>query len=69
MASGGLARAGSAYREPLERAIRARLPDCRIVDPALPPVLGAALLALELGHGPVEAETMARLVRSHPGPL
>ncbi len=45
--SGGLAHSGPAYRERLDRAIRARCPGSMIVDPILPPVLGAALLALE----------------------
>lgn len=45
--TGGLATAGAAYVAPLQAAIRRRLPAVELVEPALPPVLGAALLALE----------------------
>jgi hypothetical protein len=45
--SGGLATAGAAYVAPLQAAIRRRLPAVELVEPALPPVLGAVLLALE----------------------
>ncbi len=45
--TGGLAQAGPVYLNPLHAAIRRRVPAADIVDPILPPVLGAALLALE----------------------
>jgi N-acetylglucosamine kinase-like BadF-type ATPase len=45
--TGGVAHSGSTYKEPLYAAIRRRVPTAEIVEPRLPPVLGAALLALE----------------------
>jgi N-acetylglucosamine kinase-like BadF-type ATPase len=59
--TGGLAHAGPAYRGPLYAAIRRRVPDSRLVEPILPPVLGAALLALEaIGVSP-SPELIAKL--------
>ena len=46
VACGGLAGA-PVYRASLDRAIAARVPDARVSDPLLPPVMGAALCALE----------------------
>lgn len=45
---GGLASAGARVLGPLESALAQRLPKARLRAPALPPVLGAALLAAEL---------------------
>lgn len=51
--TGGLAHSGPTYREPLDRALALRVPGCRVVDPLLSPLLGAAVLALEsLGVDP-----------------
>jgi hypothetical protein len=36
------------YRELVASGLKRRLPDCRIMRPTLPPVLGAAILALNL---------------------
>ncbi|MCS7222234.1 MAG: BadF/BadG/BcrA/BcrD ATPase family protein [Anaerolineae bacterium] len=59
--TGGLARSGPAYWDPLCAAIRRRIPTSQVVEPILPPVLGAALLALEaLGIG-LSPELIARL--------
>lgn len=44
---GGLVESSALYFEVLERAVRAELPAARLVRPLLPPVLGAAWLALE----------------------
>jgi len=44
---GGLAESGAYYRTLLDGAIHQRMPDCVIRKPELPPVLGAAILALE----------------------
>ncbi len=45
--TGGLAYSGPMYKESLYAAIRQRIPTSHLVEPILPPVLGAALLALE----------------------
>jgi N-acetylglucosamine kinase-like BadF-type ATPase len=44
---GGLTSAGDVFMEPLRAAVERRAPQCRLVAPKLPPVLGAALLAIE----------------------
>ncbi|MCP3914974.1 MAG: ATPase [bacterium] len=59
--SGGLAHSGPAYRAPLERAVLRRIPYAQIVDPTLPPVLGAACLALELVDAAPDAAAMSAL--------
>ncbi|MCU0512932.1 MAG: ATPase [Anaerolineae bacterium] len=43
---GGLLNAGELFTQPLHRALAAAVPNVRITLPELPPVLGAALLAL-----------------------
>ncbi|MFN8497111.1 MAG: BadF/BadG/BcrA/BcrD ATPase family protein [Anaerolineae bacterium] len=48
-AVGGLAQSGPDFKMWLYAAIRRRAPHAEIVEPLLSPVLGAALLALELG--------------------
>lgn len=45
--SGGLWRAGEAILDPFREALNRVLPVARIVQPALPPVLGACVLALQ----------------------
>lgn len=42
---GGLTRAGDIFWQPLRRALQQELPAIRLVNPQLPPVLGAVLLA------------------------
>lgn len=59
--SGGLAHSVPAYRVPLERALKRRIPGGQIVDPSLPPVLGAACLACELAGEPLGPDALARL--------
>jgi N-acetylglucosamine kinase-like BadF-type ATPase len=60
-ALGGLALSGPTFAAPLAAALARRLPDCRIVAPILPSVLGAVLLALdEIGQAPT-AEIVAAL--------
>ncbi|MFN8482416.1 MAG: BadF/BadG/BcrA/BcrD ATPase family protein [Anaerolineae bacterium] len=55
-AVGGLAQSGAAFKQWLYPAIRRRAPRADIVEPALSPVLGAALLALEMcGVAPSDA--------------
>ncbi len=45
--TGGLWRAGEAVLAPFRHALAARLPQATVVMPALPPVLGACVLALQ----------------------
>ena len=44
---GGVFRAGDLVLKPMQQAVAARLPGCRIILAEQPPVMGAALLALE----------------------
>lgn len=60
-ATGGLANAGPTYRTPLDRAILRRVPGARVVDPELPSVLGAALLALEYAGVSIDDTAVANL--------
>jgi N-acetylglucosamine kinase-like BadF-type ATPase len=46
--TGGVAHSGDYYKQGLYQAIRARLPGAQIQEPALSPVIGAALLAIQL---------------------
>jgi N-acetylglucosamine kinase-like BadF-type ATPase len=48
--TGGLAHSDQVYEESLYAAIRHRVPMAEIVEPIMPPALGAALLALEMIH-------------------
>ncbi len=61
--TGGLAQAGPVYQEPLHAAIRRRVPRADLVEPMLPPVLGAALLALEALGVSLSSEQIAALKR------
>ena len=45
--TGGLAESYPAYRESIQQSISAELPACTFVDQICPPVVGAALLALD----------------------
>ncbi len=58
---GGVFRASALVRESFVQAVEAAGPGCRVVEPALPPVLGAVILGLRsLGREPDEA-ILARL--------
>ena len=61
VAVGGLVESSTLYFEILERAIQARLSAARLARPSLPPVLGAAWLALEAGGAPTGADLEASL--------
>ena len=51
--TGGLAHSGEYYKQGLYEAIRAHVPGVQIQEPVLSPVIGAALLAIQLlGEGP-----------------
>lgn len=56
---GGVLQAGGVFTDPLLEAIRVRVAACSIVEPAMPAVLGAALLAMGL----LETDTPANLDR------
>jgi len=45
--TGGLTNAGPVFLDPLRKAIENRLPQAVLVEPKLPPVLGAVMLAIE----------------------
>ncbi|MDX2111278.1 MAG: BadF/BadG/BcrA/BcrD ATPase family protein [Verrucomicrobiota bacterium] len=45
--AGGLLNAGDAFFKPLQRALTKRLPNATLIQPMLPPVLGAALVAMQ----------------------
>ena len=61
VAVGGLIRGSEPLQSRLREAVHARLPDCRIVDPDLPPVLGAALLSLQQAGCPTGPDVLNRL--------
>lgn len=46
--TGGLTAAGETFMEPLRDAVARHAPPCRLAVPELPPVMGAALLAIEM---------------------
>ncbi len=48
--TGGLTNAGEVFLEPLAKALSRRLPQAYLKEPLMPPVLGAALLAIELNN-------------------
>ena len=62
-AVGGLAQSGEAFKAWLYPAIRQRLPQAQIVEPQLSPVLGAALLALQL-RGVQPSDAMIERMRN-----
>ena len=45
---GGLFRAGDIFVQPFKNAVLGKLPHCRIIPAELPPVLGAAVLSLQM---------------------
>lgn len=51
--TGGLTKAGDVFLEPLRKAVKNRAPRCEVIEPQLPPVMGAVLIALQsLGIDP-----------------
>ncbi len=58
---GGVFQAGRVLTEPFSRSLRSALPRSRLVSPRLPPVLGAALLALENGAELDRGQVIANL--------
>lgn len=61
---GGLIQAGPIVTDGLHRAIQRRLPSAAVREAALPPVLGAGLLALQAVIGTVTHPTIENLHRS-----
>jgi len=67
--TGGLVDQGGHYRDLIRAEIRRSLPDAEIVAPSLPPVMGAALLALAaagIPHSAALLENLREQVRSLP---
>ncbi len=58
---GGVANASPFYKERIAAAMTRRVPMCAIKQPVLPPVLGAALLAIESAGVPVSQEVLEKL--------
>jgi N-acetylglucosamine kinase-like BadF-type ATPase len=58
---GGLIQAGPAVTDRLQRAIHQRLPTVVFTEAALPPVLGAGLLALQQGGSPITPAVLQNL--------
>ncbi len=61
---GGLFQAGEIVVQPMKQAVAARLPQCRVSWPELPPVLGAGLLALQQLGLPMEEAMVQALQHS-----
>ena len=65
--TGGLANSGNFFKNGLYRAIRSQVPDIQIIEPLLPPVLGAVLLALEMIDPRPSADFIPQLLQSRQG--
>jgi N-acetylglucosamine kinase-like BadF-type ATPase len=61
---GGLFQAGEIVVEPMKQAVSARLSECTVSWPELPPVLGAGLLALQQLDVPIEEPVIQALQQS-----
>jgi len=59
--TGGLVHSGSGFKERLYASLHSRLPHVEIIEPILPPVLGAALLALKSIGVPSNPEIVRQL--------
>ncbi len=59
--AGGVAHASTFYKQKIEAAILRRVPMGTIAQPLLPPVLGAALLAIESAGVPISPELLESL--------
>lgn len=58
---GGVVNASKFYKQKIVTAILRHVPSCSFKQPALPPVLGAALLALESAGMPISPELLENL--------
>jgi len=63
--TGGIAQS-PIFQRYFRQAIQRRLPHCELVEPQLPPVLGAALLALEMIGVAVTPQLVATMKRTMP---
>jgi glucosamine kinase len=61
--TGGLTGAGATFMDPLLRALERQVPSARVQDAIVSPVLGAALLAIELLDQPRSASVVSRLAQ------
>lgn len=60
---GGLVESSAFYRAQLAAALQERLPGVQVVPPRLPPVLGAALLALQYAGEALDPQVLSNLSR------
>lgn len=60
--TGGLTKARSVFLDPLRTAIKRRAPACEVIEPRLPPVLGAALIALQFLSVDLSPDVVSNLV-------
>jgi N-acetylglucosamine kinase-like BadF-type ATPase len=69
--TGGLTSAGSIFLDPLDQALAEIVPQAQLQAAVLPPVLGAALLAMELAGEPYSLAVINRLASadSRPEPV
>ena len=63
--TGGLTNAGAVFMNPLAEALRGKIPQTLLTEPLLPPVLGSALLAIELAGTPPDSNIVKRLVEEY----
>lgn len=63
---GGVARSGPPYQPMIEAAIRRVLPPVTLVEPEMPPAIGAVIRALELARVPITPAVIERLKQSAP---
>lgn len=59
--TGGLTNALGVFMDPLTDAIRRRIPQAVVMEPLLPPVLGAVILAVDLLGTPMSQDAVSRL--------
>jgi N-acetylglucosamine kinase-like BadF-type ATPase len=63
--NGGVFKQPSVYIMAFEEAVRREAPDCALIRPKMPPVLGAALLALRVAGARVDEGLLARMEESY----
>lgn len=63
--TGGLTNAGEVFMSPLAEALSCRLPQACLKESLLPPVLGAALLAIEMTNNSLKSHVSERLVAAY----
>jgi N-acetylglucosamine kinase-like BadF-type ATPase len=59
--TGGLTNAHGVFMDPLTNAIRRKIPQAAVMEPLLPPVLGAVILAVDLLGAPMSQDAVSRL--------